>query len=141
MSYSLSITDHSGYKRITRSAVEWFVTEHKLNRYKFDLDIVVRGLLREGLHGACSVTDSTYRPREFLIELHSGLEREDYISTLMHELLHLKQWLVSDRKERRGKNYWHGKLIDPDTAYEDEPWEQEAFNNEVQLRQQFLTQY
>lgn len=141
MSYSLSITDHSGYKRITRSAVEWFVTEHKLNRYKFDLDIVVRGLLREGLHGACSVTDSTYRPREFLIELHSGLEREDYISTLMHELLHLKQWLVSDRKERRGKNYWHGKLIDPDTAYEDEPWEQEAFSNEVQLRQQFLTQY
>jgi len=141
MSYSLSITDHSGYKRITRSVVEWFVTEHKLNRYKFDLDIVVRGLLREGLHGACSVTDSTYRPREFLIELHSGLEREDYISTLMHELLHLKQWLVSDRKERRGKNYWHGKLIDPDTAYEDEPWEQEAFSNEVQLRQQFLTQY
>ena len=67
----LSIADYSGYKRITRSAVEWFVTEHKLGRYKFDIDIVVRGLLREGLHGACSVTDSTYRPREFLIELHS----------------------------------------------------------------------
>lgn len=139
MPYSLSIADYSGYKRITRSAVEWFVNHYELNRYKFDLDIIVRGLRSEGLNGCCTVMDSTYRPREFVIEVHSGLEKEDYISTLMHELLHLKQWLVSDRKERRGKNYWHGKLIDPDTAYEDEPWEREAFGTEAQLCQQFLT--
>ena len=74
MSCSLSVYDYSGYKRLTRSVVAWFIDYYKLDRYKFDVDVVCKGLWREGLKGSCTVLGSAYRPRCFEIEIHNGLE-------------------------------------------------------------------
>lgn len=138
MSCSLSVYDYSGYKRLTRSVVAWFIDYYKLDRYKFDVDVVCKGLWREGLKGSCTVLGSAYRPRCFEIEIHNGLERGSFVATLMHEMLHVKQWLTSDRKERQGENYWHGKHIDASTEYMDEPWEIEAYALEHGLAKLYL---
>ncbi len=72
--YSISIRSNYGFKKDIRETIEWFVDYHKLNRFKIDFDVVVRGMLREGMFGGCTVMDAYHRPRHFLIELHSGLD-------------------------------------------------------------------
>jgi hypothetical protein len=60
----------------------------------------------------------SYRPREFLIELNTYMCEELYIKTLLHELVHLRQWVVGSLRIRYGKlcyskepveryDYWH----------------------------------
>ena len=58
-------------------------------RHKIDVDIVHRGLKREGVYGYCDVVGEQYRPRHFLIELQPYMSRELYIKILFHELTHL----------------------------------------------------
>tara|TARA_E500000331_G_C16830936_1_gene529206 strand:- start:132 stop:557 length:426 start_codon:yes stop_codon:yes gene_type:complete len=136
--YTISIRSNYGFKKDIRETIEWFVDYHQLNRFKIDFDVVVRGMLREGCFGGCTVMDAQHRPRHFLIELHSGLDRYEFISTLMHELVHVKQWVLKHKAQRYAKQLWHGKVIDRSTPYQDEPWEIEAYMTEGELTKQFI---
>ena len=144
--YTISIRSNYGFKKDIRETIDWFVDYHKLNRFKIDFDVVVRGMLREGMFGGCTVMDAYHRPRHFLIELHSGLDRYEFISTLMHELVHVKQFVLKHkvtksycfRNSGYDKQLWHGKVIDPSTPYHDEPWEIEAYTTEGDLTKQFI---
>jgi len=75
----------------------------------------------------------TYRPRHFLIELNTYMDEELYIKTLLHELTHLKQWVVGSLRLRSGKMYY-GKECMENVDY----WEQA---HEVEAREQEETLY
>ena len=97
-----------------------------------------RGLLREGVYGWCTVSDCTWRPRSFLIEIHNRLSPEDYIKTLLHELQHVLQHVRGDLRDKRGIPCWKG--IDcSELDYEDQPWELEAHSMESVLYEEYLT--
>lgn len=96
-----------------------------------------RGLLREGFYGLCSVLDSDYRPRSFLVEVHNHLDNENYTKTLLHELWHVKQFVSGDMKDKRSKRYWKGIDIS-DVDYENDPSEIEAEKMENVLYQEYL---
>jgi hypothetical protein len=116
--------EHSGYgysKRLCEDVVTWFVSEY-LSRYKLDLEIVHRGLKREGALGYCDVSEETYRPRSFLIEIDTYLDKKDYVTVLLHELYHVFQFVKGELKVKSSKRYFKGECVE-DLEYWKQPHE------------------
>lgn len=131
----LYITGHNPRKRVLQDVLTWFIQKY-LPRHYLEIEVHHRGLLREGVWGWCDVVDCNWRPRSFLIEIHNRLSTEDYIKTLCHELVHVKQIIKGDLKTKRGKRYWKGIEIEDD--YENDPSEIEAHSMESILYQEYL---
>ena len=73
--------------------VEWFVDEY-LSRYKLDINIHhCRLKKRNDVFAWVWYTDCKSRPREFDIEIHNTMNKEDYTKTLLHELWHIYQYV------------------------------------------------
>lgn len=126
--------EHTGYgysKNRCEDIVYWFIGKY-LPRHKLDLTINHRGLKREFVHGWANIEDSDYRPRAFLIEMQTNLDEYMYVTTLLHELWHVYQWVKGDLKERSLKRLWRG-TDHTETDYEDQPWEVEARKMEKEL--------
>jgi hypothetical protein len=116
----MSYFEMSGYgysKRTCQDVTTWFLNKF-LPRHKIEVEIRHRGLRREQVYGYCDYVGESYRPREFLIELNTYMCEELYIKTLLHELVHLRQWVVGSLRIRYGKlcyskepveryDYWH----------------------------------
>ena len=60
-----------------------------------------------------------------------------YIKTLLHELVHLQQWVTGTLRAKRGKRYYDGTNVE-DIDYWDQPHEIEARGQEEILYQQYL---
>jgi hypothetical protein len=79
----------------------------------------------------------SYRPREFLIEIGTYFDEELYIKTLLHELVHLRQWVVGSLRSKRGKMYY-GKECVENYDYWHQPHEIEAREQEETLYVEYL---
>jgi len=134
-----SFISYSGYgysKRLCEDVTTWFLNRF-LPRHQIDVEILHRGLKRVNVYGWCSVIDCDWRPRSFLIEIHNGLGKEDYIKTLLHEMQHILQHIRGDLRDKRGIRCWKG--IDcSELDYENSPWEIEAHQKEKELFEEYL---
>jgi len=83
------------------------------------------------------VVGESYRPREFLIELQTHMDEELYIKTLLHELVHLRQWVIGSLRMRRGKMHY-GKIAVELYDYWHQPHEIEAREQEETLYLRYL---
>ena len=133
----LDITGYGARKRRVEDAVAWFLQKY-LPRHHIYIEILHRGLRREQSYGYCSVSGEIYRPREFLIEIDPKLDLELYTKTILHELIHLRQWVQGTLKERRGKVYYKDKTFD-DLEYWEYPHEVEAHSLEQMYYEDYLT--
>jgi hypothetical protein len=130
----------SGYKysrKRCESIVSWFSQKY-LKRYKVEIEVLHRGLFREGSYGWCTVQDCNWKPRSFLIEIHNRLTEEDYIKTLLHELQHVLQHVRGDLCDKRGIRCWKGINCE-NLDYSEQPWELEAHSKEQELYEEYLT--
>ena len=132
----LETTGYNYSKKRCERVVDWFIQKH-LPRHKLDILVNHRGMLRDGVYGWVSVTDCDWRPRAFEIEMHNRLDVESYIRTLLHELWHVYQHVKGALKDKHGKRYWRG-IDHSQTDYEDQPWEQQAFQMEEVLLDEYL---
>ena len=99
-------------------------------RIKFNKDIPA--------YGYASVEDynESGKPREFEIELHSGIGGYDILKTLAHEMVHVKQYVYGETNEKLTR--WKGERVDSDTIdYWVQPWEVEAHGYEAGLFTKF----
>ena len=119
-------------KELVTKVVGWYLKK-ALPRVR-TLDITVRltkCMEKSGAYGYCLEGDSN---RNFEIEIDKNLRLFDFVSTLLHELTHLKQYA---RKEMvfqpDGRTRWKKKVYPLTVSYEESPWEKEAFRNEKQL--------
>lgn len=122
-----SVFDYSGYgysKRLCEDVTTWFLDKF-LPRHRIYIEIVHRGLKREQVYGYCDFTDDHKKPREFLIELDTYMHRTTYIKTLLHELVHLKQWVDGSLRFRYGKMCYCKEPVES-YDYWDQPHEIEA---------------
>ena len=130
-------TDGYNYSKLRcAKIVNWFISKH-LPRHKIEITVNHRGMLREGVYGWVGVTDCDYRPRSFEIEMHNRMDTEHYTRTLLHELWHVYQHVMGALKDKRGKRYWRG-IDHSHTDYSEQPWEQQAFQMEEVLYEEFL---
>lgn len=135
----MSYIQHSGYgyrKLLCEDVTSWFLNKF-LPRHKITVEILHRGLKREQVYGYCDYVGESYRPREFLIELDTHMHEELYIQTLLHELVHLRQWVVGSLRQKRGKMYY-GKECVENIEYWHQPHEVEAREQEETLYYEYL---
>jgi hypothetical protein len=135
----MSVIIHGGYgyrKRVCEDVASWFLNKF-FPRHKITVDIVHRGLKREGANGYCDIVDKQYRPRDFLIELDTYMDEELYIQTLLHELTHLRQWVVGSLRVRYGKLCYSKEPVEK-YEYWHQPHEVEAREQEKTLYLEYL---
>jgi hypothetical protein len=124
-------------KRLCEDVVCWFVSKY-LPRHKLEIEVLHRGMKREGAYGYCDVAGETVRPRSFLIELDTHMDKETYTKTLIHELYHVLQFCKGELKLKSSKRYYKGECME-DLEYYEQPHEIAARWNERILYQQYLT--
>jgi hypothetical protein len=89
--------------------------------------------------GNCTIIDTNTRgkPRHFEICLKLFRKKEKMISTLAHEMIHLKQFANMELND--SLSLWKGFNIDEEQVpYHDLPWEVEAYCLEEILFNQYL---
>ena len=136
----MSILYISGYgypKSTCEDVTSWFLNNF-FPRHKITVDIVHRGLKRENVQGYCDVVGDYKRPRHFLIELDTHMDRDTYIKTLLHELTHMAQWIRGSLRSRYGE-LCYSKIPVENWEYWYQPHEIEAREEEERLYVWYLT--
>ena len=123
-------------KRLCEDVVCWFVSKH-LPRHKLEIEILHRGMKREHAYGYCDVAGRHYNPREFLIELDTHMDKETYITVLLHELYHILQFVSGELKLKSSKRYYKGECME-DLEYYEQPHEISARWNERVLYGEYM---
>ena len=94
-----------------------------------EIEVQIKKLTGDAV-GWCMMEDTN---REFTIEVANNLTLKDLVTTICHEMVHVKQYA---RKETCGYGEkWKGKKINPKTAYYNLPWEKEAYKMQDKLAQ------
>ena len=126
-----------GYSSILcEDIASWFINKF-VPRHKFFVRIVHKGLKREQSYGFCDFVDQAYRPRVFVIEVQANLSKEMYAKTLLHEFVHLRQWLHGTLRMKSGKMYFDGESVEK-YEYMEQPHEIEAYDSEDKLYLDFM---
>lgn len=140
----MDITVSGGNKlqrQLTQSVAE-FMDRKFFGRYKtlavnFEIS---RTLMRDHEVAGLCYPQGSYRPREFDIDLSTDLSTIDFIKTVIHELVHVKQYVkgeLIDRQRGRASVLWNGK-DHTKTSYTKQPWEREAYRLQESLYVEFM---
>jgi hypothetical protein len=133
---SLEITGYGYSKRLCKAIVCWFIAKY-FPRHKLEIEVLHRGLKREYALGYCDVAEETKRPRSFLIEMDTYMDKRTYATVLIHELIHVRQWIKSELKLKSSKMHYKGKCVE-DLHYWEKPHEIFAHHYEGILYQSYL---
>lgn len=104
-------------------------------RCLLEVELVNNLTMKEGVAGEAWDNGD----REFYVRVDSALEREDFITTLLHEMVHVKQYVKGELKDMSGfRILWKKEEFHSQMEYHDRPWEIEAYTLEKELDKQFL---
>ena len=135
----MSIFSHTGYgysKIICETTTSWFLNKYIPDKIE-NLEINHRGLKRDNSWGFCDT--SPYNPkREFKIELQSYMDKGQYMKVLLHELIHVRQWVEGSLHYRCGGAMYYKDEYVGKTEYHNLPHEIEAFELEDIIYEQYL---
>lgn len=129
----MTLIIHAGYgysKKLCEAVTSWY-----LNRFHYydeieELLIQHRSLKNEGATGFCYCIDKN----NYEIELDVKMNKETYVKSLLHELVHLSDWYHEHLQIKNGKLYYYGKLVG-----DSEPHETHATLKEEQLYSSFTS--
>lgn len=133
-------------KELAFSAIDFYV-QRVMPRMAKSLSIKILGddtlCEREGIEGDCDYIDVESRyPREFEIRVDTKQSERDFVATIIHEMVHVKQWARKEMWDVKGNVFtrsWKGDIISiDDLDYMDHPWEIEAYKYQYVLTDEFL---
>lgn len=137
----LNITGGKKSQRSLADALVFFaVNTLKLDRMNLDINLKLGN--PKAVDGWCIYEDSNVRPREFSIEVKKDQTYDDFCTTILHEMVHVKQYAKGELKERYKtghKQYWKDKDY-TEASYLDQPWEKEAYKLQETLFELFEKQ-
>jgi hypothetical protein len=105
-----------------KSVLSWY-DKNFLKEYEYDV-IVEHSYLSEET-ALMHVSGELEEPREFTIEIHKYLNGKEYIMTLIHEMIHIEDYIKGNLTEQDGKRYWKGVFYES-VDYDKQPWEIKA---------------
>lgn len=115
-------------REIVEATVRWCIKKLMPRIRTLEIDVTIKQI---EAYGYCMMADTN---RQFDLEIRKGLSLYELISTVCHEMIHVKQYA---RKELSltptGQNKWKAKQIPEKVEYENLPWEKEAFKKEEAL--------
>lgn len=113
-------------REIAEEVVNWSIKK-MMPRMK-TLDIIV-SFENIDAYGYCMQEDTN---REYTLTIQKGMSFYDIVSTVVHEMIHVKQYSRRELRNVNGRTMWK-KKDHSNTSYDDAPWEKEAFKNEQPL--------
>ena len=129
------------FKPIVEKAATFFAKELIPNtriRNRCFTKIRFDGKLQEYGYASVEEYNTKKQPREFLMEIHPGIGARDILSTIAHEMVHIKQYIDGELNE--DMTYWKGKRVNSDKMeYWTSPWEIEAHGIEIGLITKFAS--
>ena len=137
----MNITVHSrseDYQNHVLSCARFYANRLNLENSQYSLHICSKRGLRTK-EGKIGVT--IYRGKEIFVVLDSKLMNYRLLTTLAHEMVHVKQIARGRYKHElletgRLQQYWCGKRVTQE--YFNRPWEIEAYNKEYRLAEQLI---
>lgn len=91
---------------------------------------------KHGVEGDClPIDDECTPPKDFLVRIDSTLPLRSMLSTVAHELVHVKQFSRGELYDStvKDRTRWQGEWLKRTPDYYDLPWEIEAYGREVGL--------
>lgn len=132
--------DVFGSTKRKRELAERVVTfaKHKLfpkTQYVIlDVELIPNLVDKQGVAGCCGNAGD----RQFEILVDSKQSYDDFVSTILHEMVHVKQYIKGELKEAaQFASIWKKKKYERDHEYHDRPWEIEAYALEKVLLEQW----
>lgn len=124
---SIEVIGGSKYqKEITEKIVNLCIKELMPRIRKLDIAVYLKDNL-DGAVGYCTEMDH----REFQIEVDRTQSLKEFVTTITHEMVHVKQYAYLEL----GSGRWKKCKVSENTEYMDLPWEKEAFRLQDKLAQ------
>ena len=126
----IEVTGGNKFQRETAEKVVHEMISALLPKVRtLEIDVQIKKLTGDAV-GWCLMGDTH---KEFEIEISKDLTLKDFVTTICHEMVHVKQYY---RKEMDGISMrWKKKKIADKTGYYDLPWEKEAYRMQDKLAQ------
>lgn len=113
-------------REIVEAAVQWCIKKMMPRLRTLDIEVTIKNL--DQAMGYCLEGETN---RQFELEIKKGMSLYDLISTVCHEMVHVKQYAKGElRYKASGVQQWKAKIVSDKTEYMDLPWEKEAFKLE-----------
>jgi uncharacterized protein (DUF608 family) len=123
---------------LLQRAKRHFTTALLENHHKVNIDIKIRKL-EKNVAGLVYHSGLFLDDKRFTIEISETLSKSKMITTLAHEMVHVKQFLEGQLELKRApfRILWNGKDL-TDLKYTKRPWEIEAHALEGELYKGFM---
>ena len=131
------VTGGTKYQREVASKVVYW-TAKKLGIHRMRTLYVQAVLTKiKNADGYCSMEDD--EKRTFTIEVNKTLKLRQLIMTLIHEMVHVKQFARNEMVDypTNGRYRWKSKTVPQNISYEKMPWEREASRLQEKLTDEF----
>lgn len=134
-------------KKLCKKALHWYAKKllgpRLYDKVTIHLEFTKEGMCNNLYNGFCDWNDKKFRGRDFTITINSGISKRDTLTTIAHEMVHVKQYAKGEMRDSYfiGGVSWQGKSVNTDKLeYWDTPWEIEAFGREKGLYLRFISE-
>ena len=124
-------------RQVVEDVVKWSIKKLNLHRIRtLNLTFSIKTL--KSLYGQLEQLDD--KRREFSVVLDKNVDTKDLIRTVIHEMVHIKQYIRKEMdSEVIGQHMrWKSKMYPSDIKYDDMPWEKEANRLETKYGNEYL---
>ena len=131
MNFVTAIGGNKTQRKIAETTVHQMIAELLPKFRTLDIEVHLKKLSNEAV-GYCTMTDNN---RTFEIEVDRKLNISELVTTICHEMVHVKQYARNEMNDGiiKGRARWKNRYIPEDTNYWDLPWEKEAYRMEKKL--------
>ena len=132
----MHIVEVTGGNRTQRQVAEnvvYYMIKKLMPRLRnIEIEVKLKKLTDDDAVGYCMMLDHR---RDYLIEVSKDLTIKDFVMTLCHEMVHVKQYVRKEMDDWNGVAVarWKGGTVLPNTSYYDLPWEKEAYRLQAKL--------
>ena len=130
----MNIITVEGGKKEQRQIVEDVVSymiQRQMPRMKtLDIHVILKKI--DDAYGYC-MSESN---REFEIEVDKRLGKNQFISTVIHEMVHVWLYATKQLTQKGCKEFWRGKDY-TDAYYSNQPWERQALRMEKSILKEY----
>ena len=136
----LTINGSTKKKReLVESAMIHCINELMPRMRTLEIELNLKSLKKDKVFGWCYEGENN---RDYYIDIEKSLVGDELIETVCHEMVHV--WQSATRKMKDlsfGAKLYMGEIYDSTVAYNDEPWEIEAYEMQGKLLETFKDEY
>ena len=124
-------------RQVVEDVVKWSIKKLNLHRIRtLNLTFSIKSL--KSLYGQLEQLDD--KRREFSVVLDKNVDTKDLIRTVIHEMVHIKQYIRKEMDSEivGSRMRWKSKTYPYDIKDDDMPWEKEANRLETKYGNEYL---